>query len=211
MGMKRLTAYALIGLAMADHGGAGPGWAARLHGAAGQALADLGAVEPLEGRLADLDRQRLRAAMGAEAFEAAYAAGRTLDLARAAHEALQGMQAERKAERAAALVSEPDAAGSGEAVMVLTPREREVGAEARRAGTEQLRHRPAAGIERAAARSVVNVPELLSPTYRNRVRKLSPRNRNSGVKDLPGSHTVQRAISEQSQPENGFHEAGSAG
>jgi DNA-binding CsgD family transcriptional regulator len=126
MGMKRLTAYALIGLAMADHGGADPGWAARLHGAAGQALADLGAVEPLEGRLADLDRQRLRAAMGAEAFEAAYAAGRTLDLARAAHEALQGMQAERKAERAAALVSEPDAAGSGEAVMVLTPRKRDV-------------------------------------------------------------------------------------
>jgi DNA-binding NarL/FixJ family response regulator len=126
MGMKRLTAYALIGLAMADHGGADPGWAARLHGAAGQALADLGAVDPLEGRLADLDRQRLRAAMGAEAFEAAYAAGRTLDLARVAHEALQGMQAERKAERAAALVSEPDAAGSGEAVMVLTPRERDV-------------------------------------------------------------------------------------
>ena len=80
MGMKRHTAYALIGLAMAGHGGADPGWSARLHGAADQALADLGqTLEPLEGRLADLDRQRLRAAMGAEAFEAEYAAGRTLD------------------------------------------------------------------------------------------------------------------------------------
>ena len=72
--------------------------------------ADLGrTVEPLEARLADLDRQRLRAAMGAEAFEAEYAAGRTLDPARAAHEALHGMQAGREAQRAGALVSEPDA------------------------------------------------------------------------------------------------------
>jgi len=48
-----------------------------------QGLADLGhALEPLEARLAGLDRQRLRAAMGAEAFDAEYAAGRTLDLAR---------------------------------------------------------------------------------------------------------------------------------
>ena len=36
----------------------------------------------------------------------------------------------------------------------------------------------------------MNVPELLSPTYRNRVRNLSPRNRNSGVQHLPGSHTL---------------------
>jgi hypothetical protein len=53
----------------------------RLHGAADQALADRGeTLQPLEARLADLDRQRLRAAMGAEAFEAEYAAGRTLAL-----------------------------------------------------------------------------------------------------------------------------------
>ncbi len=46
---------------------------------------DLGhLLEPLEARLADLDRQRLRAAMGAEAFDAEYAAGRTLDLAQVA-------------------------------------------------------------------------------------------------------------------------------
>jgi hypothetical protein len=51
----------------------------RRHGAADQALADLGhALEPLEARLADRGRQRLRAAMGADAFEAEYAAGRTL-------------------------------------------------------------------------------------------------------------------------------------
>jgi hypothetical protein len=40
----------------------------------------------------------------------------------------------------------------------------------------------------------VNVPELLSPTYRNRARKPSPRNRNSGVKHLPGSHILCRPI-----------------
>jgi DNA-binding CsgD family transcriptional regulator len=83
--MKAVMAYALIGLAMADHGRADPGRSARLHGAADQALADLGhALEPLEERLADQDRRRLRAAMGTEAFEAEYAAGRTLDLTLAA-------------------------------------------------------------------------------------------------------------------------------
>jgi len=52
---------------------------ARLHGAADEALAALDeTVEPLEGGLRDLDCQRLRSAMGAEAFEAEYAAGRAL-------------------------------------------------------------------------------------------------------------------------------------
>jgi non-specific serine/threonine protein kinase len=117
MGMKALAAYALIGLAMAGRGEADPGWSARLHGAADQALADLGRVlDPLEDRLADLDRQRLRAAMGADAFESEYAAGRALDLAQVL----------------AALVStdaaagQPQAAESGEAMTVLTPRERDV-------------------------------------------------------------------------------------
>ena len=77
--MKASTAYALIGLAMADSGKAEMGRSARLHGAADEALAALGeTVEPLEARLRDLDCQRLRSAMGAEAFEAEYAAGRTL-------------------------------------------------------------------------------------------------------------------------------------
>jgi len=80
-GRKVHMAYALIGLALVGRGGTDPGWSARLHGAADQALADLGhALEPLEARLADQDRQRLRAAMGTEAFDAEYAAGRTLDL-----------------------------------------------------------------------------------------------------------------------------------
>jgi predicted ATPase len=79
LGIKSGTAYALLGLALVGHGGAGPGWSARLHGAADQALADLGeTLEPLEARLADLDRQRLRDAMGAEAFETEYTTGRTL-------------------------------------------------------------------------------------------------------------------------------------
>ena len=69
-------AYALIGLAMAD---GGLGRSARLHGAAEQALADLGqTIAPLEGRLRELDGQRLRAAMGTEAFEAEYSAGQAL-------------------------------------------------------------------------------------------------------------------------------------
>jgi hypothetical protein len=38
------------------------------------------------------------------------------------------------------------------------------------------------------ARSVAKEPELLSPGYRNRVRKLSPGNQNRDVKHLPGSH-----------------------
>ena len=126
-GMKANMAYAPIGLAMAGHGGAGSGWAVRLHGAADQALADLGhALEPLEGRLADLDRQRLRAAMGAEAFDAEYAAGRTIDLARVAHDALHGTQARRETQPAGALVTGGDAAGSSEALTVLTPRELDV-------------------------------------------------------------------------------------
>ena len=139
MGIRGLVGYGLIGLAMVGHGRADPGRSARLYGAADQALADLGeTLEPLEGRLADLDRQRLRAAMGAEAFEAEYAAGRALDLAqvlaavvrkdagagqaRAAPRALPGMPAQRMD----APMSEPDAAGSPEAVTVLTPRELDV-------------------------------------------------------------------------------------
>jgi non-specific serine/threonine protein kinase len=116
MGMKRQAAYALIGLALVGSG-ADPGRSARLHGAADQALADLGhALEPLEERLAGLDRQRLRAAMGAEAFEAEYAAGRTLDAA----EVLAGLG------RKDAAAGQARVAASGEAASVLTPRELDV-------------------------------------------------------------------------------------
>jgi predicted ATPase/DNA-binding CsgD family transcriptional regulator len=82
-GMKANMAYALLGLALVGRGGADPAWSARLHGAADQALADLGyVVEPLEARLADTDRRRLRTAIGDAAYEAEYAAGRALDPAR---------------------------------------------------------------------------------------------------------------------------------
>ncbi len=65
MGMKRHTGLCADRPGHGRPGGADPGWSARLHGAADQALADLGhALEPLEARLADVDRQRLRAAMG---------------------------------------------------------------------------------------------------------------------------------------------------
>ncbi|HEV3288605.1 MAG TPA: LuxR C-terminal-related transcriptional regulator, partial [Streptosporangiaceae bacterium] len=57
---------------------------------------------------------------------AEYAAGRTLDLARAAHQARHGIPAGRAAPPAGALVSEPDAALSGEAASVLTARELDV-------------------------------------------------------------------------------------
>jgi DNA-binding CsgD family transcriptional regulator len=117
MGLKALMAYALIGLALAGHGGADQGWSARLHGAADQALADLGRVlEPLEARLAGLDRQRLRAAMGAEAFEAEYAAGRALDPA-GVLSALGRMDA---------AAGQARVADSHETASVLTPRELDV-------------------------------------------------------------------------------------
>jgi non-specific serine/threonine protein kinase len=117
MGMRSNTAYALIGLAMASHGKADPGWSARLHGAADQALAELGHVlEPLEGELAGLDRQRLRAAMGAEAFEAEYAAGHALGPAQVLAEL----------DRTDATARPPQVTVPSEDVTVLTPREHDV-------------------------------------------------------------------------------------
>jgi DNA-binding CsgD family transcriptional regulator len=104
-----------------------PAWPARLHGSADQALADLGhLLEPLETRLAGLDRQRPGAAMFAGAFDAEHAEGRTLDPVRAAHQALQGLQTGREASSADMLASEPDPALSGAAAPVLTPRELDV-------------------------------------------------------------------------------------
>jgi predicted ATPase/DNA-binding CsgD family transcriptional regulator len=127
MGIKGLTAYALLGAALVGHGGTDPAWSARVHGAVDEVLADLGRIlEPLEAQLAARDRQRLRTAMGDEAFDAEYAEGRTLDLARAAHQAMEGIQAGRAAAPGGAQASEPDAAGSDAAASVLTPRELDV-------------------------------------------------------------------------------------
>src|SRR5262249_43619674 len=69
----------------------------------------------------DLDRQRLRAAMGAQAFEAAYAAGRTLDPA----QALTALDCTAAAEQSAE-GGEPATAEPGPAATVLTPRELDV-------------------------------------------------------------------------------------
>jgi non-specific serine/threonine protein kinase len=115
--MRPVTAYALVGLAMASRGGADLGWSARLHGAADQTLADLGeSLDPLEARLASLDRKRLRAEMGDEAFEAECAVGRNLDPE-------QVLTALSPASTAAAQVR---AAGPGTDATVLTPRELDV-------------------------------------------------------------------------------------
>jgi non-specific serine/threonine protein kinase len=109
-GRRSHVAYALLGLALASRGKADPDWCARLHGAADHALAEVGhTLEPLEARLAAQDRQRLRAAMGDEEFEAACAAGRALD-----------------PEQALAGQPPTQAAGPDEAASVLTPRELEV-------------------------------------------------------------------------------------
>jgi non-specific serine/threonine protein kinase len=119
LGMKRHAAYALLGLALAGRGGADQGWSARLHGAADQALAALGhTLQPLEARLARLDRERLRAAMGAGSFEAEYAAGRALDPAQ--------VLAALERTGAAARRLQVDTAAPDEAMTMLTPRERDV-------------------------------------------------------------------------------------
>jgi len=116
MGMKLNMAYALLGLAMAGRGGADPGWSARVHGVADQAMAEQRhAFEPFEGGLADRDRRRLRAAMG-EAFDAEYAAGRSLDPAE--------VLAEVRRKDTPAVPG--GAVGSREAALVLTPRELDV-------------------------------------------------------------------------------------
>jgi predicted ATPase/DNA-binding CsgD family transcriptional regulator len=122
-GMQSNTGYALLGLALAGRDGADPGWPARLHGAADHTLAEVGhALEPLEARLAAQDRERLRAQLGNEAFEAEYAAGRTLDAAQVVAEIGRTGTA---AEPAQAQPQVPSAGPAG-GVAALTPRELDV-------------------------------------------------------------------------------------
>jgi predicted ATPase/DNA-binding CsgD family transcriptional regulator len=122
-GMRPSIAYGLVGLALADHDQADLGRSARLHGAADQAFTELGyAMEPLERRLADHDQQQLRAALGADAYQAHYAAGRALDPARAAHQALQASPPARRT----APASHPGGAVSAGTRLTLTPREVDV-------------------------------------------------------------------------------------
>jgi predicted ATPase len=88
LGMKASIAYALIGLAMTA-GGDDAGKRVRLHGAADEALRGLGeTIEPLEAALRDISRERLRAAMGTDAFQSEYAAGRVMGLGAAVVQAL---------------------------------------------------------------------------------------------------------------------------
>jgi len=73
---------------------------------------------PFETARTRLDLARVLAALGRN--------DQAAEQARVAQEALEGMQAEREAQRAGALVSELDAAGAPEATTVLTPREVDV-------------------------------------------------------------------------------------
>jgi predicted ATPase/class 3 adenylate cyclase len=82
--------YALLGLAMIRDSPEAADRSARLHGAADNALDSLGRTpQPLETQLRDADRERLRAAMGTQAFEAGYAAGRALTIEEAIEMALR--------------------------------------------------------------------------------------------------------------------------
>ena len=56
------------------------------------------------------------------------------------------------------------------------------------------RQAPRTAKSRELTRSVAYLPELLSPSSRNRVLNLSPRNRNRGVQHLPGSHTTRGPV-----------------
>jgi uncharacterized protein (TIGR02246 family) len=58
----------------------------------------------------------------------------------------------------------------------------------RRAGSRRKRRNTAARTDGTKG------PGLLSPSYRHRVRKLSPRNQNRDVKHLPGSHSRTRTV-----------------
>ena len=116
--------YVLLGLAMAAPDEADPGWSARLHGASGQALSDMGeSLEPLEARLAAQDRERLRAAMGDEAFEAEYAAGGALDAAQVL--TVLGLRVGAAAGQPPE-TGQPQEAGAADPVTTLTPRELDV-------------------------------------------------------------------------------------
>jgi DNA-binding NarL/FixJ family response regulator len=78
--------------------------------------------EPLEARLAARDRERLRVALGAESFEAEYAAGRALDAAQVVAEIGRTGTASGPGQVKAQVSS----AGPGQDATVLTPRELDV-------------------------------------------------------------------------------------
>jgi ATP/maltotriose-dependent transcriptional regulator MalT len=144
-GMRSNAAEALLGLALADRGGADPAWPARLHAAADHTLAEVGhTLAPLEVRLAARDRERLRAAMGDEEFEAEYAEGRVLD----PEQVLAGLRRTDTVAAPTQVQPQAQAAGSGQDATVLTPRELDV-LRLVAQGLSNPRHRPAARPQRA--------------------------------------------------------------
>ena len=80
VGLTASVGYALLGLAITAPSGE-DARSARLHGSADAVLASLGeTAEPLEAGLREDHRRGLAAAMGPEAFDREYAAGRALNL-----------------------------------------------------------------------------------------------------------------------------------
>jgi len=89
--IKANIGYGMLGLAMTRNGPATADRSARLHGAADKTFEALGETPAaLERQLRDADRERLRTAMGADAFEAGYTAGRVLTTEEAIQLALDG-------------------------------------------------------------------------------------------------------------------------
>lgn len=87
-GDEHHAAYAVLGLALTTT--AGPERSGTIHGAADKLFEHLGEnLELIEAELRDADQARLRKALGAEAFDAAYFAGRTLSRDEAVALALQ--------------------------------------------------------------------------------------------------------------------------
>jgi tetratricopeptide (TPR) repeat protein len=89
--IKANIGYGMLGLAVTRSGPEAANRSARLHGAADNALEAIGETPAaLEKRLRDTDQEKLRAAMGADMFEAGYAAGRALTTEEAIQLALGG-------------------------------------------------------------------------------------------------------------------------
>lgn len=81
LGNPPLTAYALLGAALTVEASQQESVACSLHGAADSLFEQAGLVpDPLESRLRDESRLRLRRAVGNDRFEAMYQAGRALSI-----------------------------------------------------------------------------------------------------------------------------------
>jgi hypothetical protein len=78
IGAPPLTAYALLGLALCATARGDAVQAAQIHGAADKLFEEIGLVpEKFEASLRDIDRDRIRNALGDDLFLAAFTAGRS--------------------------------------------------------------------------------------------------------------------------------------